>query len=150
MKLAMDIEENTGEQASASREGGYVRQRDAHVQRARRSTESEREVGWTGCSNPVAHGAPLSGGDAHLQPDIPSLPPGSKRDKHKRRRLAVDRYRAHLAFDALWESGLMSRANAYRWLAWKFAMTEDEAHISKFTAQQCQVLVRILSGMNLS
>lgn len=47
------------------------------------------------------------------------------------------RITAHAAFDSLWKGGAMSRKAAYRWMQQALAMTEDEAHIGRFTIEQC-------------
>lgn len=49
------------------------------------------------------------------------------------------RRRAHAAFDLLWRGRRprMSRPGAYAWLARMMGMTAGEAHIGRFTAEQC-------------
>lgn len=49
---------------------------------------------------------------------------------------------AHRAFDGLWMSGRMTRTQAYQWLAKVMKVTKRQAHIARFTVQQCgQVIV---------
>ena len=48
---------------------------------------------------------------------------------------------AHKAFDKLWQRGLFTRAQAYRWLKDLFFMTGDEAHIGMLSASRCDELV---------
>jgi len=54
------------------------------------------------------------------------------------------RYRmaAHKVFDALWRQGPLSRNQAYTWMAQVMGMTPEEAHIGRFTKEQCVVLIR--------
>lgn len=51
------------------------------------------------------------------------------------------RIEAHEAFDRLWKLGGMSRGQAYAWMQQVLSLTEDEAHIGKFTTEQCVRLV---------
>jgi hypothetical protein len=51
------------------------------------------------------------------------------------------RMRAHAAFDGLWKGGPYNRAQAYSWLQRAMEMTPDEAHIGRFTEEQCDLLV---------
>jgi ssDNA-binding Zn-finger/Zn-ribbon topoisomerase 1 len=52
------------------------------------------------------------------------------------------RIRAHAAFDRLWKGGPMSRREAYRWMRKKMDMSASEAHIGKFTKEQCDQLTQ--------
>ena len=54
------------------------------------------------------------------------------------------RKRAHLAFDAIWQGGSMTRAAAYGWMRGVLGLTRDEAHIAKFTKGQCDALIAAL------
>jgi ssDNA-binding Zn-finger/Zn-ribbon topoisomerase 1 len=56
------------------------------------------------------------------------------------------RIRAHAAFDEVWKSGAMSRGQAYGFMRDLMGMTEDEAHIGKFTAEQCETLIERLAA----
>ena len=51
------------------------------------------------------------------------------------------RIQAHTAFDQLYQSGRMKRADAYRWLRHAMGLTAEQAHIGKFTIEQCERLV---------
>lgn len=55
------------------------------------------------------------------------------------------RMRAHEAFDQLWRSGRMNRSQAYSWMQRVMSMTKDEAHIGKFSAEQCDKLIELVS-----
>ena len=51
------------------------------------------------------------------------------------------RMKAHAAFDRLWKSGRMKRKQAYRWMRDVMGMKPHEAHIGKFSKEQCERLV---------
>ena len=84
----------------------------------------------TGC--PGAHGAHPDG--------TPLGIPASKETKQAR-------MKAHAAFDRLWKGrgARMNRHQAYVWMRRAMCMTEAEAHIGRFTIEQCEALCRILS-----
>lgn len=48
---------------------------------------------------------------------------------------------AHHVFDHLWRGGPMSRKEAYRWLRKALGMTAEQAHIGKFSREQCKAVV---------
>lgn len=50
------------------------------------------------------------------------------------------RIRAHDAFDQLWKDKHMSRGDAYFWMQGAMVMTAEEAHIGRFTEDQCDEL----------
>lgn len=50
------------------------------------------------------------------------------------------RIRAHDSFDQLWKDKHMSRGEAYEWMQEAMELSEDEAHIGKFTIDQCDEL----------
>lgn len=50
------------------------------------------------------------------------------------------RIRAHAVFDQLWKEDHMSRSEAYSWMQDAMGLTEDEAHIGRFTEEQCDEL----------
>jgi hypothetical protein len=50
------------------------------------------------------------------------------------------RHDAHRAFDQLWESGAMTRRQAYRWLQVTLGLSDDEAHIARLDVAQCAEL----------
>ena len=55
------------------------------------------------------------------------------------------RIRAHAAFDRLWKGHgkrrRMSRRRAYRWLQETMRLSKDEAHIGRFSLEQCEALI---------
>jgi hypothetical protein len=62
------------------------------------------------------------------------------------RRTRMARIRAHRVFDTLWKDRPLKkqrqfRRAAYRWLRQALCMTEGEAHIGKFTIEQCDRLI---------
>lgn len=63
-------------------------------------------------------------------------------------RLANERLRtlkmeAHKQFDPIWKSGLMSRKEAYRWLADMLRIPVDECHIGMFDIKMCQKVIHL-------
>lgn len=63
-------------------------------------------------------------------------------------RLANERLRtlkmeAHKQFDPIWKSGLMSRKEAYRWLADMLGIPTDECHIGMFDIKMCQKVIHL-------
>lgn len=83
-----------------------------------------------GCSNypkcKATHGA-------HKKTGKPLGLPADKKTKKAR-------MRAHDAFDQLWKDKHMSRSAAYQWMQEAMEMSEDEAHIGRFTEDQCDKL----------
>lgn len=77
---------------------------------------------WRETKCPGAHGA---------HPD--GSPLGTPASQATRRA----RVQAHAAFDQLWKSKLMSRKGAYRWMQAAMGLSKDDAHIGKFTVEQC-------------
>lgn len=55
------------------------------------------------------------------------------------------RIAAHEAFDAMWKSGRMSRASAYKRLAKVMGIPSRDAHIGGFTKEQCETLIARLA-----
>lgn len=53
------------------------------------------------------------------------------------------RIRAHAAFDSLWreEHVFHNRKGAYRWMRQALGLSKDEAHIGRFTIEQCDRLI---------
>lgn len=45
---------------------------------------------------------------------------------------------AHNAFDGLWKYRGMSRSEAYRWLAEKLGIEQEQCHIGMFDVDQCR------------
>ncbi len=58
------------------------------------------------------------------------------------------RRRAHAAFDPLWkgETARMARSEAYQYLQLLMGLPPDEAHIARFTIEQCEQLIEKLKG----
>ncbi len=56
----------------------------------------------------------------------------------------VARMAAHDAFDPIWQSGFMSRTDAYRWLAKAMGLPAHKAHMEQFDAEQCARVVRLV------
>jgi len=54
------------------------------------------------------------------------------------------RMEAHDAFDSLWKSGRMTRHQAYRAMQDLMGMSVNEAHIGRFTREQCSKLVALV------
>lgn len=59
--------------------------------------------------------------------------------------------RAHAAFDQLWQgnarvSRSKARKRAYHWLMRTMSLTWDEAHIGRFTIDQCEKLIRLCAA----
>lgn len=50
------------------------------------------------------------------------------------------RIKAHAAFDRLWKDKHMKRKEAYVWMQGAMSMTADDAHIGRFTIEQCEQL----------
>ena len=63
-------------------------------------------------------------------------------------RLANERLRtlkmeAHKQFDPIWKSGLMSRKQAYGWLANMLHIPFEECHIGMFDIKMCQKVIHL-------
>ncbi len=67
------------------------------------------------------------------------LPMGTLADRDLRRK----RIEAHKAFNRLWETGLMGKKQAYRWLQAKLGLPEQEAHIGRFSLFRCEEVIRL-------
>lgn len=65
------------------------------------------------------------------------LPMGTLADKS----LRIKRRQAHIALSQLWERGLMTRKEAYRWLQVQLGLPESEAHIGRFSAYRCEQVI---------
>lgn len=57
------------------------------------------------------------------------------------------RIRAHRAFDQLWQQGLMTRSEAYRWMADFFCLPLRDAHIGMFSEYRCTELIKKCSSL---
>lgn len=92
---------------------------------------------WYACTNwPAcrgAHGARWTG-----------APMGTPADATTR----AARRAAHRALDPLWETGRMSRAAVYAWLAARMGLPREHAHISQFSAEQCYQVIAICSRVS--
>lgn len=53
------------------------------------------------------------------------------------------RRQAHIALNQLWERGLMTRKEAYRWLQVQLGLPESEAHIGHFSAYRCEQVIEL-------
>jgi len=53
------------------------------------------------------------------------------------------RIAAHKAFDPIWQSGEMTRSEAYRWLAGEMGLSSKACHMVRMNADQCREVVRI-------
>lgn len=63
-------------------------------------------------------------------------------------RLANERLRtlkteAHKQFDPIWKSGLMTRKEAYKWLADMLSIPYEECHIGMFDIKMCQRVIHL-------
>ena len=67
------------------------------------------------------------------------LPMGTLADKSLRQK----RRQAHIALNRLWEQGLMTRKEAYRWLQVQLGLPENEAHIGRFSAFRCEQVMNL-------
>jgi len=72
---------------------------------------------------------------AHKQTGKPMGIPADK--STKRWRMA-----AHGVFDVLWKGKVMTRHQAYAWLAETMEMSHEEGHISRLDKYQCKVVIR--------
>jgi hypothetical protein len=65
------------------------------------------------------------------------VPLGRMADKRTRKL----RGQAHTVFDPLWQSGAMTRSEAYCWLARHLGITREQCHISQFNVEQLTAVV---------
>ncbi len=52
------------------------------------------------------------------------------------------RIRAHKLFDSIWKNKLMSKKEAYRWMEYFMGVSENDAHIGKFSDYRCEELMK--------
>ncbi len=52
------------------------------------------------------------------------------------------RIQAHRRFDSVWQTGIMTRDGAYRWMADLFGIPMSDAHIAKLGEYRCRELIR--------
>jgi hypothetical protein len=57
--------------------------------------------------------------------------------------LARARHAAHQAFDRIWKLRIMSRTQAYQWLAGQMNLPAQNCHMGMFTQSQCEQVVTI-------
>ena len=55
------------------------------------------------------------------------------------------RIRAHHALAKLWENGVMTKEQAYKWLQGRFCLTDNQAHIGMFSEYMCD---RVIAACN--
>lgn len=60
------------------------------------------------------------------------------------------RVKAHQVFDLLFigEQAIMTRSEAYGYLQYLMGLSQEQAHIANFTAQQCKELIDLLDFTN--
>ena len=59
------------------------------------------------------------------------------------RQLRQKRRAAHVAFNRLWQSNIMTRKEAYRWLQIQLGVDPEDAHIAKFLDYRCEETIRL-------
>lgn len=73
-----------------------------------------------------------------------------KKVDYKRIKLKLLRTETHNQFDKLWKHNKgnksQARDNAYLWLAKAMCVSKREAHISHFSEEQCNKLIKLLKG----
>mgnify|MGYP001024368657 FL=1 len=57
------------------------------------------------------------------------------------KQLRFKRIQAHQTFDQIWKNHILSKSDAYRWIADKFCLTAKEAHIGEFDLYMCEQLI---------
>lgn len=67
------------------------------------------------------------------------LPMGTLANAELRRK----RIQSHATLDRLWESGLMSKKQAYLWLQVELGLPEQEAHIGRFSTFRCEQVIQL-------
>ena len=55
--------------------------------------------------------------------------------------LRKKRILAHQVFDQIWKQGIMTKQNAYQWIADKFSLDTTQAHIGYFNDYMCNRLI---------
>ena len=55
--------------------------------------------------------------------------------------LRLKRRETHQVFDRFWQDAGMSRTQAYKWLAEKMSLSNEDAHIGGFEMDQCQQVI---------
>ena len=81
--------------------------------------------------------------DAYVSAHAGSLlPMGTLADARLRR----ERQQAHRALGRLWQSGLMNKKEAYRWLQTHLGLSAEDAHIGRFSEYRCGEIIRLCKG----
>lgn len=57
---------------------------------------------------------------------------------------------AHKSFDPIWRSGLMSRREAYKWLADMLKIDLEDCHIGMFNIDMCKKVIKLCRNQNNS
>ncbi len=70
--------------------------------------------------------------------DVSKLPMGTLANGNLRSK----RIKAHQVFSKMWQSGIMTKRQAYLWMQGKFGLNEDQAHIGKFGEYMCDELIK--------
>jgi len=65
------------------------------------------------------------------------------------RPLRVARMAAHKAFDVTWKTGLMSKIDAYKWLARSLGIARAKCHIGMFDVDQCAAVEPAVESLGL-
>lgn len=66
------------------------------------------------------------------------IPKGTLANKELRKK----RIHAHRIFDQIWKQGILSKNEAYRWIADKFCLSGQQAHIGEFSDYMCEQLIK--------
>lgn len=98
----------------------------------------------------LVYGTHSHGGQVYVCSHYPScnsyvgVHPGTKIPKGTlaNRELRQKRIQAHRIFDQIWQQGILSKPEAYRWVADKFCLTDKQAHIGQFSNYMCDQLIR--------
>ena len=61
--------------------------------------------------------------------------------KGEQRKFQSFRDKGHYYFDKIWNHKILTRDEAYKWLADKLGVLESDAHFSKLSCQQCEEAV---------
>lgn len=67
-----------------------------------------------------------------------TIPQGTLANPDLRRK----RITAHRIFDQIWKQGILDRQEAYRWIADKFCLNSQQAHIGEFSDYMCEQLIK--------
>lgn len=57
------------------------------------------------------------------------------------RELRQKRIQAHRIFDEIWRQGILTKPEAYHWIADKFCLNDRQAHIGQFSNYMCDQLI---------